>query len=151
MLSEILPNLYIGTIHDAIHTMDVEHRSRWGLVIWVAEADEFDTQEVWDLLNVNRLVLHAPFMIYTKEIDSDTGYQHCRANTEILGTIANIIELAITSGPVPILVHCAAGVERSPLAVIYYLVAKHRYSLEEAFRFVKQRRPIIEDRLNWLQ
>jgi protein-tyrosine phosphatase len=151
MISEIIPNLYIGTIYDAIHDQNLDNRSRWGLVIWVAEADEFDTQEVWDLLNVNRLVLHAPFMIYEKKVDEVTGYQNCHANIQVLQNIADIIELTITSGPVPILVHCAAGVERSPLAVIYYLVSKHRYSLEDAFRFVKQRRPIIEDRLNWMQ
>jgi len=43
-----------------------------------------------------------------------------------------------------VLVHCAAGISRSPSFVIGYLMRKRRMSFEDAFQLVKSKRPIIE-------
>jgi len=40
-----------------------------------------------------------------------------------------------------VLVHCAAGVSRSPSIVIAYLMASEKIPFEQAFEFVKQKRP----------
>lgn len=51
----------------------------------------------------------------------------------------------------PLLVHCWAGVERSPLTLAYWLVkSKRRANLDGAYRFLKHIRPIVEDRRSWL-
>lgn len=51
----------------------------------------------------------------------------------------------------PLLVHCYAGVERSPLTLAYWLVKSRRQpSLDEAYKFLKSKRPIVEDRRSWL-
>ena len=50
----------------------------------------------------------------------------------------------------PTLVHCAAGLERSPLAVAWMLARRHRWPLAKAYRMVKLPRPAIDDRTAWL-
>lgn len=41
-----------------------------------------------------------------------------------------------------VLVHCAAGVQRSAAVVAIYLVAKYRVTTDEAIQYIKSRRPI---------
>ena len=50
----------------------------------------------------------------------------------------------------PTLVHWAAGLEQSPLAVGWMLARRHQWTLAKAYRVVKLRRPSIEDRTEWL-
>ena len=49
-----------------------------------------------------------------------------------------------------ILVHCAAGVERSPLTIVWWLHTRMGQSLDVAYDFVKSKRSIVENRLIWL-
>lgn len=43
----------------------------------------------------------------------------------------------------PILVHCHAGMQRSPAVVAMFLMVMYRMSLDQAKAFLKQRRPIV--------
>lgn len=43
----------------------------------------------------------------------------------------------------PILVHCAAGMQRSPAAIAFFLMATKRMSASQAMAFIKERRPIV--------
>ena len=43
----------------------------------------------------------------------------------------------------PILVHCHAGMQRSPAVVAMFLIVLHRMTLDQAKAFIKQRRPIV--------
>lgn len=43
----------------------------------------------------------------------------------------------------PILVHCHAGMQRSPAVVAIFLMVIYRMSLDQAKAFLKQRRPIV--------
>jgi protein-tyrosine phosphatase len=42
-----------------------------------------------------------------------------------------------------ILIHCAAGISRSPTIVLAYLMKYHEMNLNDALRFVQEKRPII--------
>jgi protein-tyrosine phosphatase len=42
----------------------------------------------------------------------------------------------------PVLVHCAAGMQRSAAVVAMYLIATQKMSYDEAYRYIKQRRAI---------
>lgn len=43
----------------------------------------------------------------------------------------------------PILVHCHAGMQRSPAVVAMFLMVLYRMSAEKAMVFIKERRPIV--------
>jgi hypothetical protein len=49
-----------------------------------------------------------------------------------------------------LLIHCGAGIERSPLVVATWLAEFCGLTLDEAYRWLKARRPIVEDRRVWL-
>jgi hypothetical protein len=51
----------------------------------------------------------------------------------------------------PLLVHCLGGVERAPLSTVWWMKEKKGYSLDEAYAWVKERRPIVEDRRYWVR
>ena len=57
-------------------------------------------------------------------------------------------EARINSGAV--LIHCHAGISRSPTMAIAYLMRHASLSLVEAYTMVKQRRPIISPNLNFM-
>lgn len=41
-----------------------------------------------------------------------------------------------------ILVHCHAGMQRSPAAIAFFLISTKRLTADQAMQFIKQRRPI---------
>ncbi|ESO11289.1 hypothetical protein HELRODRAFT_91497, partial [Helobdella robusta] len=49
-----------------------------------------------------------------------------------------------------VLVHCQAGVSRSPTICLAYLIRVFRLNLDSAFTFLKSRRPIINPNLNFM-
>lgn len=51
---------------------------------------------------------------------------------------------------IPTLVHCMAGIERSPLAIVWYLHAFKYMGWNKAYDFVKKKRPEVANRLSWL-
>ena len=154
MISKITTNIYVGTIWDAIHD-----RSDWGLYVCVAEWDNYSDEEQHDLMYHKGMLIHAPFMVYnTKDWFKDdlNIVQDCHADTSILDHISDILTSTVNlykevGSQKKILVFCAAGVERSPLAVIWHLHRNHGDSIEGAYNFVKQQRPIVENRLSWIK
>jgi hypothetical protein len=85
MITEIIPNLSIGTIWDAIHC-----KENYKLIIEVAEHGNFSDQEWNDLTCQNRVFLHAPFLVYPKNWDPD-GITNEYANLDRLDLIAYYI------------------------------------------------------------
>jgi protein-tyrosine phosphatase len=51
-----------------------------------------------------------------------------------------------------VLVHCAAGVERSPLTLAWFLI-KQAYcpDLDHAYAWLMSHRPVVQDRRSWLE
>ncbi len=65
-------------------------------------------------------------------------------------TVHEIISRALNENK-KVIVHCAAGMSRSPSLVIAYLMIENRWCYEEAFDFVKRRRPIIEPNIGFVK
>jgi len=50
-----------------------------------------------------------------------------------------------------VLVHCAVGMERSPLTIAWYLNRFCNMSYKEAYELMIEKRPIVEGRTYWLK
>lgn len=50
-----------------------------------------------------------------------------------------------------VMVHCAAGMSRSPTLVIAYLMIANQWTYEEAFGFVKRKRPLAEPNIGFVR
>ncbi len=118
-MTEIVPNLYVGNQDDA--------RYFDGSILCVSDVKPFQEppRAIWlPILSDGRADQH--------QLDASTA----------------IIAGALRSGQ-PILVHCGAGIERSPLAVAWYL-ARHGMSLDDAYKLLRSKRPEVQDRRGWL-
>lgn len=49
-----------------------------------------------------------------------------------------------------VLVHCAQGVERSPLAVVWFLHSRRGMQLDDAYAYVMAKHPPTQNRLSWI-
>ncbi|XP_071357443.1 dual specificity protein phosphatase 8 [Trachinotus anak] len=61
----------------------------------------------------------------------------------------HFIDAAMSSGA-SVLVHCAAGISRSPALAVAYIMYSLGMDLDQAYRFVKERRPSISPNFNFL-
>ncbi|XP_067331956.1 uncharacterized protein si:ch211-195b15.8 [Channa argus] len=61
----------------------------------------------------------------------------------------HFIDAAMSSGA-SVLVHCAAGISRSPALAVAYIMYSRGMDLDHAYRFVKERRPSISPNFNFL-
>jgi hypothetical protein len=66
-----------------------------------------------------------------------------------LDSTAALIDAALNLGQ-RVLVHCEEGCQRAPLVVAWFLKARRGFTLDEAYELLKRRRPIVEDRRQWL-
>jgi hypothetical protein len=82
---------------------------------------------------------HAPIFV----IDTSA-----RCDTHLLKKANQAIDKLFKTGPV--LVHCLAGCERSPLVVASWLCKRHGLALGEAYNIITSKRPIVEKRDVWL-
>jgi len=135
--------------------------------IWIGDLED---ALVWDgnLLCVletrpERLpvdALHIPILAlrfektFMKDKDgNDTNYQISgfvdRALPVQLDAVAHVIQNHIDAKE-RLMVHCGAGMERSPLALTWYLHTRMGLTLEDAFALVKTKRPQAQNRLEWL-
>ena len=67
-----------------------------------------------------------------------------------LTEIADVMDKVFTTTNQKIVVHCAMGMERSVLAVVYFMASKWRMQLKQALKHVQSKRPIALDRLHWI-
>lgn len=127
MYNEIISNLYLGDIQDAL-----EFREKFPNAVIICVLENRPENE--------------PFKAYHIPIITESGHVH----TEQLDHISFFIE-ALLDKHEKVLIHCAAGLERSPLTIAYFLKYSKGISLEEAYAMVKNERPQIFDRSIWLK
>lgn len=66
-----------------------------------------------------------------------------------LDLVANLIQ-KVSDQDRQVVVHCAMGMERSALAVVWYLHSRKHYSIDESYSEVMSKRPIVLDRRGWI-
>jgi len=124
--NKILENLYLGDIPDAIN-FDKEIPK--GRIIVVLESRP----------------PNEPFKAFHVPILSSSGHVHSLQLDQIACTIDSILQQKID-----LLIHCAAGIERSPLMTAWYLHKFRNMTMNEAYTLIKEKRPQIADRQSWL-
>ena len=121
-MSQILDNLYLGNLDDALNAPPDF------VIVCVLE---------YQPPNEPKGAYRFPFL--------EGGL----ANVKVLDEFADFVDKLLSEGR-KVLVHCAMGVERSPLAVVWYLHKKKGMSIPEAYAFVKSKRNVVADRTVWL-
>ena len=127
MYNLILPNLYLGDLQDAI---DFDKAVPKGRIVVVLEQRPG---------NEPHKSFHLPLLTSTSH----------RIHSTQLDQLACFIH-SIVNQKIDLLIHCAAGIERSPLGTVWYLHKFHNMTLDEAYAHVKKLRPQIQDRQVWL-
>jgi len=122
-VGNILPELYLSSVDVA------------------AELTQIETLGITHVLNVasNKIEYFADKLIYKHVRIMDLPQTHL---TKYFPECFQFINDAISSGG-RVLVHCMAGVSRSAAVVIGYLMTAKQMTFDEAYEFVKEKRPVI--------
>lgn len=132
-MNEIEPNLYLG-----------DWRAGEAAPLSVSTLCVIETPE-WQ--RYEGMSYYVPILDHD---ESTLAFIPPRALIHKLDEACEIIDDHILNSE-PLLVHCWAGIERSPLTLAYWLVkSKRQPNLDEAYKFLKSKRPIVEDRRTWL-
>mgnify|MGYP001602529208 CR=1 FL=1 len=135
MISKILDHLYLGDEEDA--------RNFDGTIICAMQ--EIPEDEPMGAYWIPIIRSNVPLNI--KELIADQGAEITALRHQI-EIACSMIEMYIDEGK-DVLVHCLAGIERSPLVIVCYL-HDNGYSWDSAYEFVKKIRPQVQNRLQWL-
>ena len=131
MEDEIVPGLYLGEYSDAIKW------SKLGIgktiCVLSERPDPFPRESIW-----------APILAVDSEDETEI-----RADIEKLDEVVGMIETFLREGQ-RVLVYCGAGVDRSPLAVAWYLHKGRGMPLAAAYAFIRVKRPIVRPHPNWI-
>jgi protein-tyrosine phosphatase len=135
--SEIVPGLFIGDIYSVTGNyttleQDVLDILKIDVVISVLSEEEYE----------DHLLTHEEFdskiWWYRLVVDDDLNEKI----SEHFSRVHAIISEALKMNKV-VMIHCKAGMSRSPTLVIAYLMIENGWDYEEAFAYVKKNRPII--------
>ena len=129
---------------DEIHFYDVEYRTGYKFpTLTAASLTVFHSQE------------EALKILHTRQ--DDNGVEGCRfvvMNVPALDQpefkiskyfrqSADVLDYALTKAGVGVLVHCAAGVSRSPSLITCFLCEKFGMGADKIISFLRQRRPMV--------
>jgi len=124
----IIDNIYLGSAHNA------------------ANYQQLRKLEIKTVINVTK-------DIYNHYENEFKYYQH-PINDDDTSNISKILKETYTNieenKDGNILIHCLMGASRSCSVILYYLIKKHKMTLEEALKFVKEKRFVINPNLRFI-
>ena len=129
--SQVTPFLFLGNMKDASDTAGL---ARLGI------------DHVLNVTAVNPTYTKSDTVTYKQLHAADNGYQNLKQHFD---EAFAFIDLARSRGG-SVLIHCQAGVSRSPTIAVAYLIKQFPMTLVDAYKFVKVRRPIISPNLNFM-
>ena len=129
--TQVTPFLFLGNMTDA---SDADSLARLGI------------DHVLNVTAVTPGYQQSPKITYKQLLAADNGSQNIK---QYFDEAFSFIDLARdTKGSV--LIHCQAGVSRSPTIAIAYLIKYFSMSTGDAYKFIKCRRSIISPNLNFM-
>jgi len=129
--SQVTPFLFLGNMKDA---SDIEALSRLGI------------DHVLNVTAVSPAYQTSSKITYKQLHAADNGYQNLK---QYFDEAFEFIDAARNCGG-SVLIHCQAGVSRSPTIAVAYLIKYFPMTMVDAYKFVKSRRSIISPNLNFM-
>lgn len=129
-LSVILPRLYLGGESDVTQ-------------------DRLTSLDISYVLSVSRCSPQPAFLPYSRYLRIPIDDSLSDDLLPWIPQALHFIDSARSSGA-SVLVHCGAGISRSPALTVAYVMYSLDLNLDHAYRFVKERRPSISPNLNFL-
>ena len=149
MITEVLPNLYLGAWPDQmifsggiLNVLEQAPERAHSLWVPILREESWMTYEGMNLHATDEEAIQRVMVRQPENI---------RASEGALMLAADIIERFHTQAR-PLLVHCGAGIERSPLAIAFWMVHRPNsgMTLDGAYGMLMTLRPIVMDRREWL-
>jgi len=131
VMTEIMPQIFVGNVCDA---------------------QNLDRLKQFRITHILNSTPDLPFYWenqYTyKRIDVlDLPSQNIR---QYFDPATDFIEQALKNKENNVLIHCSAGISRSPTLVLAYMIKKHRFTFEEAFETMRKLRPIVDPNVSFI-
>nr|XP_046235212.1 dual specificity protein phosphatase 16 [Scatophagus argus] len=129
--TRILPHLYLGCQRDVLNK------------------DLMQQNDIAYVLNASNTCPKPDFIPESHFLRVPVNDSFCEKILPWLDRSVEFIEKAKASNA-RVLVHCLAGISRSATIAIAYIMKRMDLSLDEAYRFVKEKRPTISPNFNFL-
>ncbi|XP_035004019.2 dual specificity protein phosphatase 16 [Hippoglossus stenolepis] len=129
--TRILPHLYLGCQRDVLNK------------------ELMQQNEIVYVLNASNTCPKPDFVPDSHFLRVPVNDSFCEKILPWLDRSVEFIEKAKASNA-RVLVHCLAGISRSATIAIAYIMKRMDMSLDEAYRFVKEKRPTISPNFNFL-
>ncbi|KAM3833512.1 dual specificity protein phosphatase 16 isoform 2-T3 [Vipera latastei] len=129
--TRILPHLYLGCQRDVLNK------------------ELMQQNEIGYVLNASNTCPKPDFIPESHFLRVPVNDSFCEKIFPWLDKSVDFIEKAKASNGC-VLVHCLAGISRSATIAIAYIMKRMDMSLDEAYRFVKEKRPTVSPNFNFL-
>lgn len=128
-MSHIFENIYLGSLEDAQDEKFIK-ANNIKIIIWLSDEQE----KSFHSNNINFFNFKVEDVIF----ESNKLFNLCRVIYKILDNNTDNI-----------FIHCTQGVSRSPTVVLYYLMRKYNLKFQEALKFVKDKRNIVNPNIGF--
>ncbi len=136
--TEILPNLWIGNSRGCPIAREKEFKT-----ICVLENPCSMSEDC-----THKQILNREAIMGKDQITKEEYRSLVHVEPDLMNQVIKTLDEYLSSGP--LLVHCAAGIERSPLVCAMYIHRKFGISFNKSYDWVKVLRPATQDRKFWL-
>jgi hypothetical protein len=131
VMTEILPRIFVGNIHDA---QNLERLNQNGITHIINATPDLPLfwENQYQYLRIG--VLDLPSESIRKHFDKAFQF----------------IDEKLQNKTNKILVHCSAGISRSPTLVLAYMIKKYQMKFDEAFNKMRQLRQIVDPNVSFI-
>lgn len=130
-MTEILPQIYVGNMYDAQHS---ERLNENGITHIINATPDLPlrTESKYKCLRVS--VLDSPSQTIRDYFDLASDF----------------IDAALRSKTSKVLVHCSAGISRSPTLVLAYMIKRYQLTARDAFEKMRALRSIVDPNIGFI-